>query len=86
VIITIIGLSIGLVLSYKCGVYSVSYRTQILNGLQLSSQIDRDVNIALNDIEIIRFLGRISIVMEGVSEDNNDMEKRKEVNMSLVTR
>jgi hypothetical protein len=42
---------------------------------QLSCRIDRDVSISLNDIEIVRFIGRISIVTDG----DGDMKKRKEV-------
>ena len=44
---------------------------------QLSCRIDRDVSISLNDIEIVRFIGRISIVTDG--DGDGDMKKRKEV-------
>ena len=46
---------------------------------QLSCRIDRDVSISLNDIEIVRFIGRISIVTDGDGDGDGDMKKRKEV-------
>lgn len=87
-IVITITVGIGVIYSYSycsCRIHGSSYTIipshdlvvikRSLGLTQLSCRIDRDVSISLNDIEIVRFIGRISIVTDG----DGDMKKRKEV-------
>lgn len=58
---------------------SVNVIKRSLGLTQLSCRIDRDVSISLNDIEIVRFLGRISIVTDGDGDGDTEKKKQKQV-------